>query len=138
MKKFFSLFALMLIAVTCFVGCGGGATPVSGKTFTVENVRVGTQDVTASFTEEVSYKFYDNTFIFEMNVGEDDYTYFLGDYTYKDGTITPEIKRTVGSLENASDPILQAFKGTNVTYAQEKLTIKASINGVEYTIIMAE
>ena len=137
MKKFFSLFALTLLAVTCLVACGEGATPISGKTFKIESMMVGENDISSSYKDIITYKFYDNTFIFEMNVGEDTYSYFLGNYTYENGKITTEITKTVGELETTTNNALNVFKTTNLEYKNNKLIIQANLNDIVYSYTLS-
>ena len=137
MKKVFSLFALTLLAVTCLVACGEGATPISGKTFKIESMMVGENDISSSYKDIITYKFYDNTFIFEMNVGEDTYSYFLGNYTYENGKITTEITKTVGELETTTNNALNVFKTTNLEYKNNKLIIQANLNDIVYSYTLS-
>lgn len=137
MKKFFSLFALTLLAVTFLVACGEGATPISGKTFKIESMMVGENDISSSYKDIITYKFYDNTFIFEMNVGEDTYSYFLGNYTYENGKITTEITKTVGELETTTNNALNVFKTTNLEYKNNKLIIQANLNDIVYSYTLS-
>ena len=137
MKKFFSLFALTLLAVTCLVACGEGATPISGKTFKIESMMVGENDISSSYKDIITYKFYDNTFIFEMNVGEDTYSYFLGNYTYENSKITTEITKTVGELETTTNNALNVFKTTNLEYKNNKLIIQANLNDIVYSYTLS-
>lgn len=137
MKKFFSLFALTLLAVTCLVACGEGATPISGKTFKIESMMVGENDISSNYKDIITYKFYDNTFIFEMNVGEDTYSYFLGNYTYENGKFTTEITKTVGELETTTNNALNVFKTTNLEYKNNKLIIQANLNDIVYSYTLS-
>ena len=137
MKKFFSLFALTLLAVTFLVACGEGATPISGKTFKIESMMVGENDISSSYKDIITYKFYDNTFIFEMNVGEDTYSYFLVNYTYENGKITTEITKTVGELETTTNNALNVFKTTNLEYKNNKLIIQANLNDIVYSYTLS-
>lgn len=138
MKKVFSLLIIAFVAVTCLVGCGGGATPISGKTFSVESMTAGETDISAGYKDNVTYKYYDSTFIFEMNAGQDSYTYFIGNYEYDEGNITIEITKSVGSVASTTDLALSTFKTTSLEYKDNKLTIQATHGDVVYSYVLAE
>ncbi len=136
MKKIFSLSLLSFLALSCLFGCGGGATSLSGKTFTIESIKQNEIDVSTDYLNRVNYTFYDSTFIFELDYGEDSYSYFIGNYSIENENVSIIINKVVGTMENTSDSVLLGFKTQNFQYEDSKLIINASINGDTYTYVL--
>lgn len=136
MKKIFSLSLLSFLALSCLFGCGGGATSLSGKTFTIESIKQNEIDVSTDYLNRVNYTFYDSTFIFELDYGKDSYSYFIGNYSIENENVSIIINKVVGTMENTSDPVLLGFKTQNFQYEDSKLIINASINGDTYTYVL--
>ena len=136
MKKIFSLSLLSFLALSCLFGCGGGATSLSGKTFTIESIKQNEIDVSTDYLNRVNCTFYDSTFIFELDYGKDSYSYFIGNYSIENENVSIIINKVVGTMENTSDPVLLGFKTQNFQYEDSKLIINASINGDTYTYVL--
>ena len=136
MKKIFSLSLLSFLALSCLFGCGGGATSLSGKTFTIGSIKQNEIDVSTDYLNRVNYTFYDSTFIFELDYGKDSYSYFIGNYSIENENVSIIINKVVGTMENTSDPVLLGFKTQNFQYEDSKLIINASINGDTYTYVL--
>lgn len=136
MKKIFSLSLLSFLALSCLFGCGGGATSLSGKTFTIESIKQNEIDVSTDYLNRVNYTFYDSTFIFELDYGEDNYSYFIGNYSIENENVSIIINKVVGTMESTSDSVLLGFKTQNFQYEDSKLIINASINGDTYAYVL--